>query len=186
MWKLPISHNPNSFWRSTQKVRVIVGKSGTTVAAGSRVDYVSSSRKGFVGTSPKTLSKHWVEMNGIIASTICQSILEDTECWSRDKKNCPWFKTLDGAKIPVLSRVLISEDLDNSSHIDVNDDTRTFAVFHPSEQKNRIVMVLVSCSWRGNSNQWCGGGVVRRKHIGTLYLFSDKMCFRWMSEERKT
>ena len=31
--------------------------------------------------------------------------------------------------------VFISEDLDNSSHIDVNDDTHTFAVFHLSEPK---------------------------------------------------
>ena len=52
-----------------------------------------------------------------------------------EKKNCPWFETLDGAKIPVLPRVSISEDLDNSSHIDASDDTHTFAMFHPLEPK---------------------------------------------------
>ena len=74
-------------------------------------------------------------MNDIIASIICRSTLEYTECWSRDKKNCPWFETSDGANILVLPRVSISEDLDNSTHIDVSDDTCTFAVFHPSEPK---------------------------------------------------
>ena len=93
------------FLKKHTKVRVIVGESGSMVAAGSRVDYVSSSRKRFVGTSPETLSKHSIGMNGIIASTICRSALQETPCWSRGKKYTPWFKTTDGAIIPVLPRV---------------------------------------------------------------------------------
>ena len=90
------------FLKKHTKVRVIVGESGTMIAAGSRVDYVSSSQKRFVATSPETLSKHLVKTNGIIASTICQSTLVDTPCWSSNKKNCPWSKMVDGVKIPVL------------------------------------------------------------------------------------
>ena len=59
------------FLKKHTKVQVRVDESDSMVAAGSRVDLVSSSLTKFVGTSPEQLSKHSMDMNEIICSTIC-------------------------------------------------------------------------------------------------------------------
>ena len=75
----------DSFWTRSKdflknhtKVRVIVGESGSMVAAGSRVDFVTSSLSQFVGTTTKQLNDHSIDMHVIICSTICRTTLENT------------------------------------------------------------------------------------------------------------
>ena len=77
------------FLKNHTKVRVIVGESGSMVAAGSRVDFVTSSLTQFVGTTTKQLNDHSIDMHVIICSTICRTTLENTPCWSSEGENCP-------------------------------------------------------------------------------------------------
>ena len=89
------------------KVRGIVGESGTMITAGFKMDFASSSGKRFMGTFAENLSDHSRDMNEIIFSAMCQNTLNNAPCWSREIKNCPWFKTEDSGKVLVLPWVLI-------------------------------------------------------------------------------
>ena len=107
----------------------------------------------------------------------------------KENENCPWFETKDKVKILVLPWVSISEDLDNSSHIDGNDDTHTFAVFNPSEPQTPIlswflfpahgVAIQISgvmmVSWEGNILEQC-----------TCLVIKGVLCECLKNEKRST
>ena len=89
-----------------------------------------------------------------------------------------------------LPRVSISEDLNNSSHVDVNDDTLTFAVFHPLEAQRpglswflfptHSVVIQISgvmvVLWEGNLLEHCTCLVV--EGVLVEYLKSEKRSTR--------
>jgi len=146
-----ISKSVKHFMENHTPTRNTQGESGVMVAAGMRVDTTSSSRIMYVpsknntsvtrGRSTLFLRDAARDFNELLTKTICKEVMLRDLKTLKNINNVMEFPTNDNSStVTVHPTYAISHNLTNSIHCDVNDSSRSFAVFYPSKSEK-------SCTW---------------------------------------
>ena len=125
-----------TFMEIHKQVRIVKGEYGTMHPAGARVDYCSSTMTAYVGNnafdkgrSRRQLRQYALDLQQIVMKSICK---EDLVRELRNEKQTNkglTFQDDSGTDMGAMPLYSTSKDLTNSIHIDVHDDSRTFAVY---------------------------------------------------------
>ena len=174
-----ISKSVKHFMENHTPTRSTQGESGVMVAAGMRVDTTSSSRIMYVpsknnnnvtrGRSTLLLRDAARDFNELLTKTICKEVMLRDLKTLKNINNVMVFPTNDNSStVTVHPTYAISHNLTNSIHCDVNDSSRSFAVFYPSQSEKSCTWLLfpvyniaIQCaasvviSWDGRTMEHC-------------------------------
>ena len=179
--KIPtsITDSVSHFMDNHARTRKIEGESGEMVAAGMRIDTTSSARMLYVpskknnnetaGRSTVFLRDASIDFNALLAETCVKEVLVNDIKRLKKKDNVLVYPSSErSATVTVHPTYAITHNLTNSIHYDVKDDSRSFAVFYPSETKRSCTWLLfptynvaIECadkvviSWDGRSMKHC-------------------------------
>ena len=129
------------------------GESGVMVAAGTRIDTTSSAKMLYVpsknnnnknlGATTSLLCDASRDFNELLSHTCCKDVLHKDLKFLKHESNVLMVPSLDGMTcLSVHPSYAISHNLTNSIHCDVNDNSRSFAIFYTSKDKDKD-----SCTW---------------------------------------
>ena len=182
------------------------GESGVMVAAGMRVDTTSSAKMLYVpsknnnnataGRSTVFLRDASLDFNDMLSKTCCNDVLQKDLQVLKNESNVLVFPSSNNStNVCVHPSYAISHNLTNSIHCDVNDNSRSFAVFYPSKKEDSCTWFLfptyniaIQCSdrvvisWNGRKMKHCS--CTESGNVWSFFASSNKDVTRHCNIEK--
>ena len=201
-----IINSVTHFMANHAPTRNFDGESGVMVAAGMRVDTTSSAKMLYVpsknnnnataGRSTVFLRDASLDFNAMLSQTCCNDVLQKDLQVLKNENNVLVFPSSDNStNVCVHPSYAISHNLTNSIHCDVNDNSRSFAVFYPSEKEDSCTWFLfptyniaIQCSdrvvitWDGKTMKHCS--CTESGNVWSFFASSNKEVTRHCNIEK--
>ena len=131
-----------SFLQTHSHVRAAPFESGKMVSAGRRFDYASSSPTTYRGVhmtksaADCLMKRHSLKVNQIMMNSICKKpLLRELKRHRKFSTGVNVKSKKSGREVTLMPSLAIAQDLTNSLHTDVQDDTQGFAVYFSRDHK---------------------------------------------------